>query len=176
MTMIDDDRDRSLFEKFYKLYRQDMFKVANKILKNKSDAEEAVSEAFFRIANNFSKIKDVHINQSRAFAVVTVENIAKNIFVYKRNRPAVNIEDFDDIWDEEDLEEDYEIKASVDAIKVALRLLPDKYYSVLYTTLVCGFSISEASDLLGLTRENTKKIFTRAKRKIKEITESGVSV
>jgi RNA polymerase sigma-70 factor (ECF subfamily) len=176
LTMIDNEKDKLLLEEFYKLYRQDMFKIAKKILKNETDAEEAVSEAFLRIANNFSKIKDVNINQSRAFAAVTVENIAKNIFVYRRNRPADNIEDFEDICDDENLEDDYERKASVDAIKVALRLLPDKYYSVLYITLVCGFSIPEASDLLGLSRENTKKILTRAKRKIKEITKLEVSI
>ncbi|MDR0919737.1 MAG: sigma-70 family RNA polymerase sigma factor [Oscillospiraceae bacterium] len=176
LSMIDNEEDKSLFEEFYKLYRQDMFKIADRILKNESDAEDAVSEAFFRIANNFSKIKDVHIKQSRAFAAVTIENVAKNIYVYKRNRPAQNIEDFDDIWDDENLEDDVVINASVDTIINALKSLTENYYSVLYMTIVCGYSISEVSALLGLTRENTKKIYARAKRKIREITESELFI
>jgi RNA polymerase sigma-70 factor (ECF subfamily) len=176
LAMIDNDEDKSLFEQFYWLYRQDMFKIADRILKNDSDAEDAVSEAFFRIADNFSKIKDVHIKQSRAFAAVTVTNIAKNIYVYKRNRPVQNIEDYDDIRNDEFLEDDIEINSSVDMVKNALKSLPDNYYSVLYVTLVCGYSITEAALLLGLKRENAKKIYARAKRKIREITESEVLI
>jgi RNA polymerase sigma-70 factor (ECF subfamily) len=172
LAMIDNEEDKSLFEEFYKLYRQDMFKIADKILNNHSDAEEAVSETFLRIADNFSKIKDVHIKQSRAFAAVTVENVAKNIFVYKRNRQTVNIEDFDEVCNDENLEDDVEINTSIDIIKNALKLLPRNYYSVLYMTLVCGYSISEVSALLGLTYENTKKIYARAKQKIRKIIES----
>jgi RNA polymerase sigma-70 factor (ECF subfamily) len=172
--MIDNDEDKSLFEEFYKLYRQDMFKVAYKILNNESDAEDAVSESFFRIADNFSKVKDIHIKQSRAFAVVTVENIAKNIYIYKRSRPVNSIEDFDEVRNDENIENDVEVSASLDTIKNALKLLPETYYSVLYMTLGCGYSISEASELLGLARENTKKIYARAKRKIRDLTESEV--
>jgi RNA polymerase sigma-70 factor (ECF subfamily) len=176
MAMIDDEHDKSLFEEFYKLYRQDMFKVANKILKNESDAEDAVNEAFLRIARNFSKIRDIHNKQSRKFAIVIVENIAKNIYGNKRDKAEHSIDDFDDLCDEEDIENDIEIKASVEILQKALRMLPDRYYSVLYMTLNCGYTITETSTLLDLTRENAKKIYARAKRKIKEITESETHI
>jgi RNA polymerase sigma-70 factor (ECF subfamily) len=176
LSMIDNEEDKSLFEEFYKLYRQDMFKVANIILNNESDAEDAVSEAFFRIADNFSKVKDIHSKQSRKFALVITENISKNIFDYKRKKPTESLEDIDDIWDNEILEDEVEIIASVETIKKAIKSLPKNSYSVLYMTLICGYNITEVSLLLGLTRENTKKIFARAKRKIKEITESEVFI
>jgi RNA polymerase sigma-70 factor (ECF subfamily) len=153
-----------------------MFKVANNILKNESDAEDAVNEAFFRIARDFSKIRNIHNKQSRKFAIVIVENIAKNIYDNKRDKAEDNIDDFDDLWDDGDLENDIEIKASVEVIQNALRMLPDRYYSVLYMTLNCGYTITETSTLLGLTRENTKKIYARAKRKIKEIAEAETHI
>jgi DNA-directed RNA polymerase specialized sigma24 family protein len=79
-------------------------------------------------------------------------------------------------WDDENLKDDVEISVSIDKFKNALKLLPDNYYSLLYVTLVCGNSITEAASLFGLTRENAKKIYERAKRKIKEITESEVFI
>ena len=63
---------RSKLEKMYKLYWDAMFATANGILKDQYLAEDAVQEAFLRIARNLSKVRDAASQEARAFAVVIV--------------------------------------------------------------------------------------------------------
>ena len=56
LQMIDSPEDRSKFEQIYMEYRSMMFHIANRILTNEQDAEDAVHEAFLKIAENIEKI------------------------------------------------------------------------------------------------------------------------
>ena len=56
LQMIDSPEDRSKFEQIYMEYRSMMFHIANRILTNEQDAEDAVHEAFLKIAENIAKI------------------------------------------------------------------------------------------------------------------------
>ena len=62
LQMIDAPEDRSKFEQIYMEYRSMMFHIANRILTNEQDAEDAVHEAFLKIAENIEKIEDVLYN------------------------------------------------------------------------------------------------------------------
>jgi RNA polymerase sigma-70 factor (ECF subfamily) len=174
LTMLDNENDKSRFEEFYKLHQQDMYKLAFRILKNKFDSEEAVSEAYLRITRNFSKIKDIHSKQSRKFALVTVKNISINIYNEIKKRQEDGIDDVGEICEANNIEDDIELKATVEEIKSAIRQLPSKYYNVLFYTLLCECTVMEASDLLGISYESCKKINQRAKRKIQTIIDSEV--
>ena len=52
MMMIDSESDQSKFEQIYMKYKGLMFYVANDILHNEHDAEDAVHQAFIKIAEN----------------------------------------------------------------------------------------------------------------------------
>ena len=56
LTLIDDEEDKVRFEHAYYRYRKLMHREAKKILKDGHRAEDAVQEAFFRIARNFHKV------------------------------------------------------------------------------------------------------------------------
>ncbi|MBQ8804648.1 MAG: sigma-70 family RNA polymerase sigma factor [Tyzzerella sp.] len=58
MLMIDSSDDQSKFEKLYNEYKGLMFYVANNILHNEQDAEDAVHHAFVKIAENIEKIEE----------------------------------------------------------------------------------------------------------------------
>ena len=53
LSMIDTPEDRSKFERLYIEYRDVMYHVAYKILNNEQDAEDAVHQAFVKIAEKF---------------------------------------------------------------------------------------------------------------------------
>ena len=50
LQLIDNPRDKATFEDLYYRYRGLMFHTANKILRNRDDAEDAVHQAFLSIA------------------------------------------------------------------------------------------------------------------------------
>ena len=58
LQMIDGPEDRSKFEQLYLAYRGLMYFIAESILGNEQDAEDAVHDAFVSVAKNISKIAD----------------------------------------------------------------------------------------------------------------------
>lgn len=52
MMLIDDEQNKSKFEKLYYEYRDRMMYVALSVLHNNEDAEDAVHNAFIGIAKN----------------------------------------------------------------------------------------------------------------------------
>ena len=59
LTIIDDENEKSRFEELYERYARLMHYAAREMLADDRLAEEAVQEAFFRIARNFHKVGDV---------------------------------------------------------------------------------------------------------------------
>lgn len=56
MALIDESENQSKFEEIYNTYKGLMFYVANKILNNEADSEDAVHNAFITIAENIKKL------------------------------------------------------------------------------------------------------------------------
>ena len=56
LTLIETDEEKQKFIVFYEQYRKLMFYIAKEILKEDQLSEDAVQEAFLRIAKNFHKI------------------------------------------------------------------------------------------------------------------------
>lgn len=58
LQMLETPEEKSLFEQIYLEYRGLMYHVAYEILHNEQDAEDAVHQAFVKIAENIKKIDD----------------------------------------------------------------------------------------------------------------------
>ena len=56
LQMIESEEDKSKFIEIYNQYKYLMFSVANRILKNEYDAEDAVHQAFVSIIDNLNKV------------------------------------------------------------------------------------------------------------------------
>lgn len=74
LQIIESDADRDKFEHLYYYYRDYMFHIANRIVKNEYDAEDAVHSAFESIAKNIGKLGNVECSKTRAYIVIIVEH------------------------------------------------------------------------------------------------------
>ena len=63
-----------------------MFYRAKQILGDDRDAEDAVHEAFVRVANHIEKISDPECPKTRALVVIMVERISINEYNRKKRR------------------------------------------------------------------------------------------
>lgn len=54
LALIEVEEDKRKFERIYLSYKQTMFYVANRILKNHHTSEDAVHQAFLRIIDNLA--------------------------------------------------------------------------------------------------------------------------
>ena len=66
--------DRPKLERLYLEYRSVMFCAANEILHNEHEAEDAVQQAFMKIAENLDKVPDELSNKTKAFVVTIAQN------------------------------------------------------------------------------------------------------
>ena len=75
LSLIDSLEDKRKFERLYIAYKQTMYYVANRILKDSYAAEDAVHQAFLRIINHLEKIDESDCRKTKAFLVVVTEHI-----------------------------------------------------------------------------------------------------
>ncbi len=70
--------------KLYEIYEQPMYRIAFAVVKNSSDAEDAVSDAFMSIIKKIGRIGDVNSPKTKSYIVKTIKNSA--IDIYRKNK------------------------------------------------------------------------------------------
>lgn len=153
------------FDKLYNNYKRLMFGIAYDILKNEQDAEDAVQDAFFKIADNLDRIADADSPQARNFTAVVTRNICFNML--RKRHIETDIDDAD-VRSDKSVEDEFLAAQGVETLERALESLPEKYRDILYLTVYEELSLHEAAKLLGITYENAKSRVKRARKKISD--------
>lgn len=167
MSLIDDN-DRSKFEEIYITYRQTMFYVANKILKDEYLAEDVVHQSFIRIIDNLNKINEINCHKTKGFIVIIVQNIA--IDFYRKRKLQYNIS-FDEF---EIYIGGMDSSFHFNEVEEAILKLPINYSTVLRLKYSLGYNNKEISDMLKITEVNVRKRISRGKEKLeKSLSEGG---
>ena len=76
LQMLDTPEEKIRFEQIYLKYRGLMYHVADNILHNRQDAEDAVHNAFLRIIKKFSKFQNTPPKELAPQIVVITKNEA----------------------------------------------------------------------------------------------------
>lgn len=161
LAMIDDSQDHSKFEKIYLTHRDFMLGVANTILHNEHDAEDAVHNAFMSVAANMSKIDEVDGSRTRGFLAVITERKAINIYNEKKKNAAGEL--FEDIVG------DYIDPDGEHDMRWAIAKLPPRYREFILLKYFQGFTTKECAELLDISPAAASKLDQRAKQKFMEI-------
>ena len=172
LSMIELEEDKNKFEQLYITYKQTMFYVANRILKDEYLAEDVVHQAFLRIIDNLSKIDKIDCHKTKGFIVIIVENIA--IDFYRKRKRENNIS-FDKI---EIYIEDIKAKDNfiLSDIEEAILKLPINYSTVLRLKYSQGYSNKEVAQILNISEENVRQRISRARKRLTEnLNEGGES-
>lgn len=174
LRLLDTEEKQTRFRQLYEKYRNLMFYVAKGILKDDYLAEDAVHEAFIRIAKNFSKIGEISCPQTKNFAVIIVRNVALTMLEKERQNTH---EEYDDglhsgsIDPASDSDPDTSVlKASeYEALLNAVTELPDMYRDTLYLRYFNDFNMTEIASALGISKEAAKKRSQRAVKMLADI-------
>ena len=168
LSMLGSEEDRSKFERIYRNYRALMFYIANGILRNDSDAEDAVHQAFLSILENMQHISDPDSPAARSYCAIIAEHKAIDI-VRSRNRTP-------DLVSIDDVEYGVEIELPVgSALADAMARLPATQREILLLKYVHGYSTYEIAKILGMKRDTVGKALYRAKTILKtELEGEGV--
>ena len=165
MQMLETPEEKSKFEQIYLEYRGLMFHVAYEILHNKQDAEDAVHQAFVKIAENIKKISDPVCPKTHSYVVIIVESRA--IDQYRKNQKHQSIELIDNL---QGIEVNYE--ENNELTKCILQL-PARYREMILLRYHHGYSVKEIAKMLGLSLPAAIKLDQRAKNKLKKLCEEA---
>ena len=168
MALVDDE-DISAFEEMYNKYKQPLFHIAFSILNNKHDAEDAVQEAFIKIADSFTDVLQIPCNELNSFLVIICRNAAINIY-NKNKRIAEHSTGLDERIAAEDV---MLIAEDKDTLMASLSRLPQEYKDVLFLYDLRGYSAKETAQLLNLSEINVRVRVFRARKMLKDILIGG---
>lgn len=163
LQMIDEPADRSKFEQLYIDYRQLMFRVANKILRNEHDAEDAVHQAFISVAKNIHKVSDPKSIATKTYLITIAEHCAIDLYRSRNRKIMVQL-------DEDILGLEFEAPHT-SGLANAIAKLPARYRHFILLKYDCGYTNQEIANMLGLSYEGVHSLDQRAKRKLKELLE-----
>ena len=163
LQMLDTPEEKSKFEALYYTHRRTMLHIAIQILKDHQLAEDAVQEAFIRLANNFSKIGQIDCPQTRLFTVIIVRNISLTMRTEQQKQVVVESPETA-VPTEYDLEEEVLGRIAYEEVLTAIQELPLIYKDILYLQCVEEYKLTEISKLIGIGTETIKKRAQRGRK------------
>ena len=161
LQMLETAEDRSKFEQLYERYRNLLFLVANKILENEMDAEDAVHEAFITITKNFSNIGEIACPETQAYIVIIVRCRSLDIARKKKRQPHTFYED-----DIGGTRVDYDGPI---ALASCLARLNPRYRDALLLKFRHGLSTKEIATVFRISKDGAEKLIQRARKKLEEL-------
>lgn len=172
LAMIENDSDKSKFERLYNTYKQIMFYKAKEVLRDNHLAEDAVHQAFINIIKNLDKIDENNCHKTKAFIVIVTENSAIDMYRKLKKEKNIPIDDVEyEIKDMTYSAEDIFEENNESTIIKAITSLPVNYSLVIRLKYSHGYSDKEVSQILDITEDNVRKRISRGKKKLEEIFE-----
>lgn len=161
LQMIDTVEKRTKFECLYAKYKGLMFHVANKILNDDQDAEDAVHQAFVKVAEIIDKIQEPDCPKTRSLLVTIVEN--KAIDLYRKKKKSRKVE-----YIEENMGFTAEYNGE-NGLAGCILKLPARYREMILLKYHHGYSTKEAAKIMGISESNASKLDQRAKKRLEEL-------
>lgn len=161
LQMIQDEEDRSKFERIYYTYRGLMYHTAYRLLGQEQDAEDAVHQAFVKVAEHILKISEPVCPKTRAYVVTIVENQAIDMLRRRNRHPSVSFEDGVYGLPVEEQPED--------TLAQCILELPAKQRQVVWLKYNYGYSLREVARMLDVSLAAAAKLDQRAKKKLEEL-------
>ena len=173
LAMIDSDADKSKFEILYSEYKNLMYYTANRILRNSSDAEDVVHQAFLKVIEILDTISSPRCHKTRALLVTITEHKAIDLYREKQRRNVLPLaEEYIGAAPAAEIER----LAERDSLAAAIASLPPRYRSVLLLRYDCGYSNAEivtSGPKASMTLAQTKSFQPLIKAKMTVATSAG---
>ena len=161
LAALESDADRQKFIEIYEQYHAQMERTAIRILKEQSDVEDAVQNAFMQIIRHFEKIFEIPCEELPFWIISIVKNEAR--IILRKNQRTVPLEDWEGFTKSID-----DISEYTELVDLFTRL-PQTYRSVLEMKMLYGYSDNEISKRMGISKTAVSSRATRGRAMLREI-------
>lgn len=166
LSILKSDTERKIVSEIYNANSKRFYSIAYSRLKNKTDSEDAVQEAFLRIATNPETFFKVPDNKKVAFIDVVVRNVAIEMFRKKTAVVEVEIED-DYTLDSCSIEDMVIGDISKEALVDYIKSMPDTQKDVLLFRVYNNLSNKEIAQMLNISETAARKRISDALKMIR---------
>lgn len=163
LAALESDTDRQKFIEIYEKYHVQMERTAMRILKEQSDVEDAVQNAFMQMIRHFEKIFEIPCEELPFWIISIVKNEARAIL--RKNRRTVSLEDWDGFAEHID-----DISGYTELVDLFTQL-PETYRSVLELKMLHGYTDKEIAKRVGISETAVSSRATRGRTLLREIVE-----
>lgn len=161
LNSIEDPHNISKFEQLYLLYREKMYWKAYNILQDNYLAEDAVHDAFLRIAKYMDSITEIDCNKTAALLVIIVKNISIDIYRKRKKCNYVSLEEGDSqVFYTENPTDSLDEQQLIRYIKE----LPDNYRDILILKYYIGYKNKEIANYLNVKESSVRVRIMRGKK------------
>ena len=168
LTLLDDPAEQTIFAEVYRLYAQQMYRLAFDVLKNVQDAEDAVHEAFLRLVRYTGRLAEADHPRTRALVLTVTRSVAIDAYRRKKYRGAAP-------WSEDLLPP--VPPPGEGLVGDVFAALPEGDRAVLLLRYDMGFTVGETADILGKSANAVTKHIIRAREHLRKALEKeGIEV
>lgn len=163
LSALESDADKQKFIEIYKQHHVRMERTAMRILKEQSDAEDAVQNAFVQIIRHFEKVYKIPCDNLPFWCISIVKNEALSIL--RKRKKTVPLEDWDAVIGDVEMVSSYH-----DLVKLFGRL-PETYRAALEMKLLLDYSGKEIAEHLGISESAVNTRISRGRVLLRELVE-----
>ncbi|MBR1864150.1 MAG: sigma-70 family RNA polymerase sigma factor [Ruminococcus sp.] len=168
LALLADSSDEESFTELYKNYREKVYKIAFRVLRNEQLAEDAASEAFIRLAKNYDKIRSLEPPQLEYYVILASRSSALDM-MRKEMKYMGNTEYNDELMLDNKSIEDYDQFY----LKECIKKLSFQDKEILYLKFNCELDYSAISNYKGITAAAARKRLQYAKEHLRKLLENG---
>ena len=168
LMMIDSAGDKRKFDVIYETYRCFMMKIASDILRDDYMAEDAVHEAFIKVAANMDKIGQTESLKTKRYLAAIVKNTA--IDIYRKRKRIFGREISADNFNICDGAAYMDTDVDNEVLDI-LKNLPDIYRDIFLLKYSSCLDNKEISDILRIPEGTIRQRIARGKEMIQKALE-----
>lgn len=166
LMMIDTPEDKRKFVILYEKYRFLLQKVATDVLQDRFLAEDAVHNAYVKLAKNMDKVKEIDSLATKRYLITIVKNAA--IDIYRKRNVQMQKEIYIDEIGEAEYPFSY-METDIDnRVLDVLMDLPPKYRDIFLLKYSSKLENCEIADLCGIQEGTVRQRIARGKIIIEE--------
>ena len=163
LAALESEEDRQKFTAIYEQYHTQLEDVAMSILKNQTDAEDAVQNAFMQVIRHFEKISEIPCKELPFWLISIVKN--ESLMILRKRSRIVPLPDIESLVDTAKAVTQYSELVEL------LRQLPDTYCAVLEMKILFGYSDQDIAKGLGISETAVSTRASRGRALLREIAE-----
>ena len=168
LEILETEEQRDELAAFYEQYKKRFYAIAFSKLHNREFSEDAVQEAFLRIADKPEKFFALPSENKQAYTDIIIRNIAIDMFERKNKIHTEQLEKHEPEDDMPYLEDSLFDKISRDEILAFLDTLPSLQRNVLMLHCFFELSIDETAQRLNISLAAAKKRLLLARKAIRQ--------